>query len=394
MKLLVDENMPLAETLLRPYGDVVTVPGRSVDASQVKDADALFVRSVTQVNESLLKGSAVSFVGSATIGVDHLSQGYLQQAGITYCSAPGCNAQAVVEYVVAALLRLEAEGEVHLTAATVGIVGMGNVGRRLRDVLRSWGMTVWVCDPLLAEAGQDDESFVSLERALGADIVSVHTPLTHSGPHATHHLLGLDELHSLRHDAVLINAARGGIIDNAALKQVLAERGDLTVVLDVWEGEPRLDVELAHRVAIATPHIAGYSYDGKIRGTTMVVDRFLTYLSECHGRSVPASCVPEIQAHMPVPPCIEINKHSITTSPQDCRTLVEQVYPIMNDDMTLRAGLRRPHEDREAAFDQQRKHYGIRREFSQVTVRGGAEWCASLTPEQQSRMAGLDFILE
>lgn len=388
MQLVVDENITLVDELLAPFGgDVIKKQGRSLTNADLQNANALFVRSVTPVDKTLLHDTPVSFVGSATIGTDHIDLDYLAERNIAVSAAPGCNADAVVQYVVAALLELEARGEAVLGDAVIGIVGMGNVGGRVCQLLRQWGHQVLVCDPPLAQSGTSDEAFVSLEDVLKADIISLHAPLVEKGEYPTRHLLGKPELESLKPHAVLINSARGALIDNQALNQVLQDRGDLSIVLDVWEGEPALNVELANRVDIATPHIAGYSYDGKVKGTLMVAEAFARHLQRQDALLSAAS----IAALMPDALNLSVGEHSSAPSPLDCKGLIEKVYRIMDDDVKLRAGLTRPIGERIAAFDQQRKHYGLRREFGFSILRGGQAWLASLPQAQRERVLSLGF---
>ena len=382
MKLIIDENIPLADEFFADLGTLVKKPGRLLTHDDVKDADALIVRSVTQVNQALLDGTPVKFVGSATIGEDHLDLDYLRGQGIAYASAPGCNAVAVVEYVAAALLDLEVRHGWSMAGKSLGIVGLGNVGSRLKPVFESLGLNVIACDPPLADQGQQD--LTSLEEALSADIVTLHTPLTRSGPYPTFHLLGADRLAALCHGAVLINACRGPVIDNHALCRVLEQRGDLSVVLDVWEGEPLVDTELAQRVEIATPHIAGHSFDGKVRGTAMIYEALCRHLNKTPDKTA-ESLIPAEAAHV-----IDLNEGE---GIQNCRDLVRKVYRIEEDDVNLRSSLQHPKEHRIAAFDQLRKHYRLRREFSEVVLRGVEIFIGRADPGEVQKIRALGFNL-
>ena len=359
MKLIIDENIPLADEFFGHLGTIEKKPGRLLIRDDVLDADALIVRSVTPVNEALLANTSVRFVGSATIGADHLDTAYLESAGIGYATAPGCNATAVVEYVAAALLDLEARHGWRMAGKTLGIVGLGNVGSRLKPVFEQLGLKVIACDPPLADQGVT--GLLPLEEVLKADIVSLHTPLTRNGHYPTFHLLDAERLRALRPGTVLINACRGPVIDNQALCQVLEERGDLLAVLDVWEGEPLVDPELAQRVEIATPHIAGHSYDGKVRGTAMIYDALCRHLQVERDRQLEA-LIPDSTRQI-----IDLNERD---GIQSCLDLVRKVYRIEEDDVNLRSALQHPKEHRIAAFDQLRKHYRLRREFSEVVLRG------------------------
>ncbi|MDU3365645.1 MAG: 4-phosphoerythronate dehydrogenase, partial [Proteus mirabilis] len=268
MKILVDENMPYAQQLFCQLGEVKAVPGRPLPIEELDDTDALMVRSITKVNASLLAGKPVKFVGTATAGFDHVDTAWLEQQKIAFSSAPGCNAIAVVEYVFSALMVFAEQEGFQLTDKTVGIVGVGNVGGRLAKRLRALGVNVLLCDPPRADRG-DDEQFHSLETLLKqADILTFHTPLNKSGRYNSYHLINESNLDILPEGRILINASRGEVIDNAALLSALNQGKKLRVVLDVWEPEPDLSLELLNKVDIATPHIAGYTLEGKARGTT------------------------------------------------------------------------------------------------------------------------------
>ena len=269
MLIVADENIPLLDAFFEGFGEIRRVPGRSIDRATVEQADVLLVRSVTNVNRALLEGSKVRFVGTCTIGTDHLDLDYFQRAGITWSSAPGCNARGVVDYVLGSLLTLaEIEGA-DLTQRTYGVVGAGEVGGRLVKVLRGLGWNVLVCDP--PRQATEGGDYVSLEQIIEqCDVISLHTPLKKHGAQLTWHLFDKNRLNQLKPGTWLINASRGPVVDNAALRQVLLQREDLQAVLDVWEGEPEVDVALAELCVLATPHIAGYSLDGRQRGTAQI----------------------------------------------------------------------------------------------------------------------------
>ncbi|WP_313689275.1 NAD(P)-dependent oxidoreductase, partial [Pantoea sp.] len=257
MKILVDENMPYARELFSRTGEVLAVPGRPLPEAELADASGLMVRSVTKVNAALLAGTPVKFVGTATAGTDHIDETSLEEAGIAFSAAPGCNAIAVVEYVFSSLLLLAERDGFNLRDRTVGIVGVGNVGGRLQKRLQAWGVKTLLCDPPRADRG-DAEVFHSLDELVAqADILTFHTPLFKDGQYKSWHLADAALLMALRPNTILINACRGPVVDNAALLQVLNMRQDLSVVLDVWEPEPELSLELLDKVDIATAHIAG-----------------------------------------------------------------------------------------------------------------------------------------
>ncbi|KZY62711.1 erythronate-4-phosphate dehydrogenase, partial [Oleiphilus sp. HI0061] len=265
MKIVADENIPLLTRFFGDLGDIVKLPGREIKAEHLSDADFLIVRSVTKVNRELLENSSVKFVGTCTIGIDHIDTDYLDQQGIRYCNAPGCNANSVVEYVLSCLSILTETHSLDLGSVTVGIVGYGNVGSLLAARLEKLGIKFKACDPFL-----DDDSLVSFEEVMRCDLISLHVPLSKEGTHPTYHMIDKQVLESLQPEQILINSSRGPVIDNDDLNDFLDHQPQFTAILDVWEREPELNVELARKVFIGTPHIAGYSFDGKVLGTEMV----------------------------------------------------------------------------------------------------------------------------
>ncbi|NQD91733.1 4-phosphoerythronate dehydrogenase PdxB [Pseudomonas sp. CrR25] len=360
MRIVADENIPLLEEFFADFGEIQRLPGRAIDRAAVADAELLLVRSVTQVDRGLLEGSPVRFVGTCTIGTDHLDLEYFRQAGIGWASAPGCNARGVVDYVLGSLLVLAEEQGVALPERTYGVVGAGQVGARLVEVLGGLGWRVLVCDPPRQTAEGGD--FVELERLLAeCDVVSLHTPLAPDGEHPTHHLLDATRLAQLKPGAWLINASRGAVVDNAALRDLLGQRSDLQVVLDVWEGEPQVDVELAELCRIATPHIAGYSLDGKLRGTAQVYQAVCRHLGREPGQS--------LDELMPAPWLGELSLDACADPAWTLATLCRAVYDPRRDDADFRRSLRGDQASRRAAFDALRKHYPVRREIDGVRVR-------------------------
>ncbi len=382
MKIVVDENMPLSDAFFNGFGSVVHKAGRLITRDDLLDADALFVRSITKVNQRLLEGTRVGFVGTATIGVDHIDRHYLKEQGIAYASAPGCNASAVVNYVLTCLLELEASRGIDIDAMQVGIVGLGNVGKRLKAALELWGLTVVAYDPLLESRGVD--GLVSIEEVLQSDVLSLHVPMVKGGAYPTHYLMDYQRLKNLKQNALLINTSRGSVIDNRALRNVLVDRSDLSVVLDVWENEPMLDRELASVVDIATPHIAGYSYDGKVKGTEMVYQAFCRHLGQ--NASITLDDVIDHALDVALDPVVLGNEGKVTAL-----SMVGAVYSVMVDDIGLRSTLKQPRELRTAAFDQLRKHYRLRREFSTISVRN-KEWLVNnMSSQELNRLHALGF---
>lgn len=354
MKILVDENMPYARELFSRLGEVKAVPGRPIPTEALTDADALMVRSVTKVNEALLGDKAITFVGTATAGTDHVDQAWLEQAGIGFSAAPGCNAIAVVEYVFSALLMLAERDGFALSDRTVGIVGVGNVGGRLQKRLEALGIKTLLCDPPRADNGEEGD-FRSLDELVAqADVLTFHTPLYKDGLYKSLHLANEALIASLKPGAILINACRGPVVDNAALLKCLNAGQKLSVVLDVWEPEPDLNLALLDKVDLGTSHIAGYTLEGKARGTTQVFEAYSQFIGQ--PQEVALSSL------LPAPEFGRISLHGPLDQPT-LKRLVHLVYDVRRDDAPLRKVAGIPGE-----FDKLRKNYLERREWSSLTV--------------------------
>ncbi|KPY61986.1 Erythronate-4-phosphate dehydrogenase [Pseudomonas syringae pv. solidagae] len=371
MRIVADENIPLLDAFFAHFGEIHRLPGRAMDRAAVADADILLVRSVTAVTRELLEGSPVRFVGTCTIGTDHLDLDWFQQAGIQWASAPGCNARGVVDYVLGSLLTLaEIEG-VDLAQRTYGVVGAGQVGARLISVLKALGWNVLVCDPP-RQAGEGGD-FVSLDEILQrCDVISLHTPLSKTGASPTWHLLDDARLRQLRQGAWLINASRGAIVDNAALHDVLLEREDLQAVLDVWEGEPQVNVALADLCVLGTPHIAGYSLDGRQRGTAQIYQALCGFLDQ------PATI--ELDDLLPKPWLAQVSLDAACDPVWALNMLCRGVYDPRRDDADFRRSLTGDTASQRLAFDALRKQYPPRREIEGLKVRleGESEALAQL----------------
>ncbi|MDV2857872.1 MULTISPECIES: 4-phosphoerythronate dehydrogenase [Oceanimonas] len=357
MKVLADENMPFVRELFGDWAEVITRPGRTMVPADLHDTDALLVRSVTQVNAHLLEqANKLTFVGTATIGCDHIDTQLLAQRGIAFASAPGCNKVAVGDYVMAALLRVAAHKNWQLADKTLAVIGAGNTGSEVARRAEGLGMKVLRCDPPKAAAGA--AGLVNYDQALSADIISYHVPITHQGPYATHHLLNAAHIAALDENQVLINACRGDVWNNQALLTRQQGARPLTLVMDVWEHEPAVLAALVPYVLIATPHIAGYSLEGKARGT------FALYRALCQhiGRAEQHS----IASLLPAP---DISAVSLTRAPSQHQLaqLVRLVYDIAHDDSGFRRGLATGAPD---FFDALRKHYAERRELGSLILQG------------------------
>ena len=359
MLIVADENIPLVDAFFAELGEIRRLPGRQITRADVHDADVLLVRSVTKVDRDLLEGSAVRFVGTCTIGTDHLAIDYFQQAGIQWSSAPGCNARGVVDYVLGSLLTLaEIEGA-DLTQRTYGVIGAGEVGGRLVSVLKGLGFQVLVCDPL--REAVEGEGYVSLEQIIErCDVISLHTPLDKTGEHPTWHLFDQQRLNQLKQGAWLINASRGPVIDNNALREVLIQREDLQAVLDVWEAEPQVDVELAELCVLATPHIAGYSLDGKQRGTAQIYQALCDFLGQ--------EAVIKLADLLPAPWLAKVQLSAECDPAWALAMLCRGVYDPRRDDADFRRSLVGNVQEQKLAFDALRKHYPVRREIEGLHV--------------------------
>ncbi|SDI72379.1 4-phosphoerythronate dehydrogenase PdxB [Billgrantia gudaonensis] len=361
MRIVVDANVPAAEACFGELGEVVRLAGRDIDAHAVRDADALVVRSITRVDEALVAGSRLRFVGTCTIGTDHVDETALVRHGIDFANAPGCNAEAVVDYVLSSLLTLGERHDWCLTDRRVGIVGVGNVGGRLLTRLQDLGVECLACDPPRAQR-QGASGFHDLETLIDAcDVLCLHTPLVRDGPHATHHLLDARRIAELAPQTVLVNAGRGDCVDGQALRGRLAGPGDITAVLDVWEGEPAIDPALRDLAAIATPHVAGYSLDGKLRGTHAV------YLALCHELGLPARI--GLADLLPTPPLRRLELGGGLTPEEALRLCARAVFDVRRDHDRL---LREQHRQGLArGFDACRANYPLRREFATLGIELG-----------------------
>ena len=350
MKIIADENIPAVRDAFGTLGDVVTVNGRTLRADDLDDAEILLVRSVTRVDERLLAGSAVRFVASATAGVNHVDLDYLRRAGIAFANAPGSNAVSAAEYVIAAICYWSLRVDRPLAGLSVGIIGRGNVGSRVQQRCEALGMRCVPNDPPLADAGV--AGLASIDEALACDIVTLHVPLVEGGAHPTRELIDAARVDQLRPGTLFINAARGDVLTEKALRDRLEQRDDLAVVLDVWENEPDIDPEMLRRNLLGTAHIAGYSADGKIRGTEMIYRACCDFL----GRR-PRWSSADVEFSVP-------RKAVTLTTGRDVRQDVLDAYDIETDSERLKAILDADVTGIGQYFDYLRKHYPVRREFS------------------------------
>ncbi|WP_426696471.1 4-phosphoerythronate dehydrogenase [Aeromonas hydrophila] len=359
MKIVVDENMPHARELFAEFGEVIPLPGRQMQAADLQEADVLLVRSVTRVDAALLASCPrLSFVGTATIGTDHVDKGLLAERGIPFFSAPGCNKYSVGDYVLSALLVLAERHELNLSEMSLAVIGAGNTGECVAGKAEALGMRVLRCDPPRARAAEANEAaqFVDYQQALGADIVSFHVPITHQGPDATFHLLDAAQIAARPAGQILINASRGEVWDNQALLARQQSQAPLRLVMDVWEREPEPLQALVPHTELATPHIAGYSLEGKARGTWMLYEALCRQLGHTPRQ--------DLQSLLPTPEVREVTPGQ----PADqalIKQLVHLIYDVRRDDARFRNRL-----GVAGSFDEQRKHYPERRELSSLQLKG------------------------
>ncbi|RHW20138.1 4-phosphoerythronate dehydrogenase PdxB [Pseudomonas jilinensis] len=371
MHIVADENIPLLDEFFAGLGSITRLPGRAIDRAALRQADALLVRSVTRVDQALLRDTPVRFVGTCTIGTDHLDLDGLRGSGVSLASAPGCNARGVVEYVLSCLLTLAERRATDWRQQRVGIVGVGEVGTRLVRVLATLGVECLLCDPPRAARGET--GFVGLDELIAqADVISLHVPLSREGAHPTWHLFDQARLQALRPNAWLINSSRGPVIDNAALEQVMTERQDLALALDVWEHEPWVARSLAARCELATPHIAGYSLDGKLRGTEQIYQAFCRFLG----------IDPELSLEQLAPQDGLAELQLSATTPTDwmLSRALRWVYDVRDDDARFRRMLAEAVDDAalRAGFDRLRKDYPLRRECAHLRLSADAGLSAEL----------------
>jgi len=378
MKIIADANIPFVSECFSSIGQVQAVAGRQITPEVIADADVLLVRSITPVGVDLLAGSNVQFVATATIGFDHVDIDFLKRNNIGFASAPGSNANSAAEYVIAGLLEIAQKYDLDLEGKTIGIIGAGNVGGRVAKKCAALGMDVLLNDPPLHRQ-TGDSKYRPLKELFDCDFITVHTPLTFEGPDKTYHLTDESFFKSLKERCVFVNASRGDVVDGGALKAAMRSGRLRAVVLDVWEGEPAIDTELLKMVDLGTPHIAGYSLDGKIAGMIMI------YRAACEFFGLEPEF--ELEDFLPEPsvPQLKLNP---TAGNEQAALLeaVQKVYRIDHDDMKLRRLIDKPAGKQGEYFDSLRKNYPVRREFhnTEVIITGGKSTLAG-------KLAGIGF---
>jgi erythronate-4-phosphate dehydrogenase len=360
MRIVADDKIPFLKGALEPYAEVVYLPGKEISNEILRNADALLIRTRTKCNEKLLGDTNVRFIGTATIGFDHIDTQFCSKKGILWTNAPGCNSSSVQQYITSALLKISEDNNLNLKNKTLGIIGVGNVGSKVEKIATALGMRVLLNDPPRARQ-EGKKNFLELNSLLSdSDILTVHVPLNQEGEDKTYHLFEENNFSKMKRGAWFINSSRGEVVSTDALKMVLKSGKLAGAVIDVWENEPDIDKELMHLAHISTPHIAGYSTDGKANGTAMAVNSLSEFFNlpckNWYPDNVPAPFSPYISID-----CVGMSVEQII------RKAVIHTYDIRHDNEKLR--------NSPVDFEKLRGDYPLRREFNSYTVDlKGATW--------------------
>ncbi len=379
IKIVADDKIPFLKGVLEPFATIRYLPGKEITRKTIADADALLIRTRTKCTGEFLEGSSVKYIATATIGFDHIDTRYCDSHSVKWTNAPGCNSSSVQQYLIAALLKISQEFRFSLSGRTIGIVGVGNVGSKIEKAASLLGMKVLLNDPPRAKI-EGSERFTDLETLFReSDIISLHVPLNIVGENKTYHLINETSLKKIKKGAWLVNSSRGEVTDTASVKKALASGRLAGTVLDVWEHEPDIDMELLGKAFIATPHIAGYSTDGKANGTAIVVNDLSRFFSlpvkDWYPRTLPE----------PAGPTIEINCRG--KLPEEIlREAVSGTYSISEDDLALRFS--------PSDFEKQRNDYRIRREFPafNIELTGGNMQTRSILKDMGFKLQGSDAL--
>lgn len=372
MKIVIDDKIPFIRDVFEPYAEVTYSKGSAISREMVSDADALIVRTRTKCNAALLEGCSVKIIASATIGFDHIDTVWCESHGIKWTNAPGCNSGSVMQYITSSLFFLASKHSLSLDTMTLGVVGVGNVGSKVAAAAKAIGMKVLLNDPPRSRK-EGPEGFVTLSEILSeCDIVTIHVPYSKEGTDRTHHLVDGRNIYTMKKGSFLFNSSRGEVVDNAALYEALAGGHLAGTVLDVWEGEPDADRRLIARADVSTPHIAGYSVDGKANGTIKAVNEVSAVLGLPLTQWRPSS--------LPLPsnPFIDLTAYTeLFTSQELTGIAVKTTYPIINDITAFK--------DNPELFESLRDNYWKRREFSSFTVK-----CQNTESTQMLRKLGFN----
>jgi erythronate-4-phosphate dehydrogenase len=353
IRIIADDKIPFLKGVLEPYAKVTYLPGNQINRNSISGTDALLVRTRTKCDHELLSGTPVKFIGTATIGFDHIDTEYCEKNEIKWTNAPGCNSSSVQQYIASALLRISAESEFSLKDKTLGIIGVGNVGSKVQNLANAIGMNVILNDPPRARK-ERKKIFSSLDHLLNeSDIVTLHVPFNLDGQDKTYHFFNSETFRKIKKGSWFINSSRGEVVETEALKNALGGDKLAGAVIDVWEKEPEIDIPLMHMLFLATPHIAGYSADGKANGISMIVKDL------CESFDIPLANWYPSEVPAPPEPVLTIDCNGKSTE-EILRRAVFHTYNIVEDDIRLRFDPSR--------FEKERENYPVRREFSCYTI--------------------------
>ena len=372
MKIVIDDKIPFIKGVLEPYAEVIYLPASKITHNDLTDTDALIVRTRTRCDETLLKDTSVKFIATATIGYDHIDTEWCEANGISWINSPGCNSSSVHQFIASVLATLSTHFGFNFEEKTLGVVGVGNVGSKVALLGSALGMKVLMNDPPRAEK-EGPAQFVPLDEILSmSDIITLHVPLNSSGSHQTYHLFDKATFDLLPYRTILINSSRGEVVDNMVLKNCLKNRKIGAAVLDVWENEPHIDIELLPLLNIATPHIAGYSADGKANGTAMCIQALSQFFK------LPLTNWRPTGISYPIQP-LSFELDCSGKSLQQCLCeAIWHTYTVNDDDGNLRAS--------PETFEKQRGNYPVRREFSAFTIE-----VKNAIPEIEKQLQKLGF---
>jgi len=356
IKIIADDKIPFLKGVLEPFASIEYLNYSQITNEKLKDVDALLIRTRTKCNKELLEGTKVKFIATATIGFDHIDTKYCDEKNIKWLNAPGCNSGSVMQYFASAILSLAHKKNISLKDKTLGIIGVGNVGSKVERFAKTIGMKVLLNDPP-RERAEGKDKFVSLDELISkSDIITFHVPLNKEGNDKTFHLADKNFFNKFDEQKIIINTSRGEVIDTSALKEAIDEDKISSLVLDVWENEPNIDIDLLSKTDIATPHIAGYSADGKANGTSICVNA----LNEFFNLGLEKKWYPK---EIPAPnnsSLIEIDC-SNKSEQEIIFDVINHTYKIYDDDFRLRSSVQ--------SFEKQRANYPIRREFHYYTLK-------------------------
>ncbi len=369
MQIVADENIPGLDQTFARFGTIERCNGREIPRQLLRNADVLLIRSISRIDRAVLENSRLKFIGSATIGVDHVDLRAVEEAGIHFCHAPGCNADGAAQYTLAMMVLATRRAGLNLSQLRAGIVGCGNVGSRLKQLLVSVGVNeVLCCDPPLTDAGRP--GLVGMDEISQCNLVSFHVPLSESGPYPTHHLAHAEFFNRLTRGTLVVNSSRGKVIEPASLLEWLSS-GRGYAALDVWPHEPVIESELVDKVIVGTPHVAGYSLDGKLNGTRILFRQFLTWLGEGTTSPLPPG--------LPAPEILDL--------PNDpgAESVILAACPVERDDRELRSSANNRGQVSAIQFDRLRRSYPTRRDFAGIALRGTAP------PDLAKKLESLGF---